>query len=260
MMPQPVGASAGRRLFEENLELIDRISAIVCRRNGCYGADAEDFASRVRLKLLADDCAVLGKFRGKSKLSTFLGTVIANEFRDRRIERWGKWRPSAMAKRLGLTAILLDECLYRDHRSFDEAVLKLRTEHRVSESEAELAELAARLPPHSARRFESEAELDELQSPSRPDRETLSGERRERLEHAELELAAALAELDAEDRSILRWRFEQGLTVARIATMLQTPQRPLYTRLGRLLERLRRELERRSIGAEEMRQLLREDD
>ena len=38
-----------------------------------------------------------------------------------RIAEWGKWRPSAVAKRLGPTAVLLDRLLTRDGRPFDDA-------------------------------------------------------------------------------------------------------------------------------------------
>ena len=33
-----------RELFEANLGTIERVIAIVCRRGGLFGADAEDFA------------------------------------------------------------------------------------------------------------------------------------------------------------------------------------------------------------------------
>src|SRR5215216_3011770 len=111
------GVMDPRQLYIEHLGTIDRISESMCRRNGVRGADAEDFASDVKLKLLQDDYAVLRKYRGASSTTTFLTVVIANLFRDYRVKAWGRWRPSAEAKRRGETAVLLETAIYRDGRS-----------------------------------------------------------------------------------------------------------------------------------------------
>ena len=73
-----------RQWYVEQLDVISRIASSVCRRNGVQGADAEDFVSDVRLKLLQDDYAVLRKYRGASSQTTFLTVVISNLFRDHR--------------------------------------------------------------------------------------------------------------------------------------------------------------------------------
>ena len=65
-----------RQWYVEQLDVIYRIASSVCRRNGVQGADAEDFVSDVRLKLLQDDYAVLRKYRGASSQTTFLTVVI----------------------------------------------------------------------------------------------------------------------------------------------------------------------------------------
>ena len=110
-----------RQWYVEQLDVINRIASSICRRNGVQGADAEDFASDVRLKLLQDDYAVLRKYRGASSRTTFLTVVISNLFRDHRIKHWGKWRPSAEAKRHGEVAVRLEAAMYRDELSFEQA-------------------------------------------------------------------------------------------------------------------------------------------
>ena len=42
-------------LFESNLDVIDRVIAGVCRRARINGADAEDFASSIKLALIEND-------------------------------------------------------------------------------------------------------------------------------------------------------------------------------------------------------------
>src|SRR5919109_1132038 len=88
-------------LFLRNLGWIERALASVCRRYGVSRDDAEDFASWAKLKLVEDDYAVLGKFRDESSITTYLTVVIAMLFRDYRVQRWGRWRPSADARRRG---------------------------------------------------------------------------------------------------------------------------------------------------------------
>src|SRR4051794_10902843 len=44
--------------FLNNLSLVERLIAFVCRKNGITGADAEDFASAAKLKLIEDNYAV----------------------------------------------------------------------------------------------------------------------------------------------------------------------------------------------------------
>ena len=105
-----------RQWYVEQLDVINRIASSVCRRNGVQGADAEDFVSDVRLKLLQDDYAVLRKYRGASSQTTFLTVVISNLFRDHRIKHWGKWRPSAEAKRHGEVAVRLEAAMVAEQR------------------------------------------------------------------------------------------------------------------------------------------------
>lgn len=229
----------------------------------CLSADeAEDFSSWARVKLLEDDCAILGKFRGRSSLKTFLVTVLQNLFRDYRIAKWGKWRPSAKAKRLGVDAVRLETLLYRDGLSFDEAAEILRRNHGVSASIAELAELAGELPPRMPRRTVGEgalgtlAELAELAEDGGVDARVRDEERWAAAERTEEGLGGALRGLDPEDRLILKMRFEDGLTVATIARTLGLDQKPLYRRIERCLSALRAGLEQRGVAAETVTELL----
>ena len=98
----------GEALFESELELIERVISFVSARHHLPGVEADDFGSHVKLKLIEDDYGILRKFEGRSSLRTFLTTVITRLFLDYRIAAWGKWRPSAEAKRAGEVAILLE--------------------------------------------------------------------------------------------------------------------------------------------------------
>ena len=113
--------------YLQNLGTIERIAACVARRYHLDASEAEEFVQEVRVRLLDNDYAVMRKFEGRSSLSTYLTTVIGRLFMQWRVEQWGKWRPSAEAKRLGPTAITLERLLSRDGLTWSEAVSVLTT-------------------------------------------------------------------------------------------------------------------------------------
>src|SRR5688572_7302088 len=146
-------SSASHEIYLANADLIERTLAWTCRRHSLFGADAEDFSSTARLHLIEDDYAVLRRFQERSSLSSYLIVVISRQFQDWRNARWGKWRPSAEAKRLGEFAVRLETLLVRDGLSLDEAYEVLRTRYQVTQSRAELEALAARFPIRHKRSF-----------------------------------------------------------------------------------------------------------
>jgi RNA polymerase sigma factor (sigma-70 family) len=239
-----------RQWYVEQLDVIDRISNSVCRRNGVQGADAEDFLSDVRLKLLQDDHAVLRKYRGASSPTTFLTVVISNLFRDYRVKRWGKWRPSAEAKRHGDIAVRLEAAMYRDGQSFDQACGVLSNDSRLTVDRLALRKLLADLPPRAARRVDDDATVDNAQAAESADGRLIERERRTQVEAAKAALRRAIDRLPPEDALIVRLHFHEALTIADVARAVGIPQKPLYTRMKRLLEVLRKDLEAQGIGPE----------
>src|SRR6516164_4999589 len=71
--------------FLSQLDLIERVTAHICQRNRLNTAEADDFASHVKLKVVEHDYAILGKFEGRSSLQTYLTVVIQRLFLDYRI-------------------------------------------------------------------------------------------------------------------------------------------------------------------------------
>jgi RNA polymerase sigma factor (sigma-70 family) len=251
---------SAERLFVENLRLIDDTIRLVCRRLHCSPEEREDFSSQSRLKLIEDDYAVLRKYGGRCSLRTFLVTVIRHQLYDYRRQRWGTWRPSAEARRLGPAAVELDTLLHRDRVAREEAVERLHGSARFAETRDELRRLADLLPPHYPRIVEGESALEDLAEPrAGADRDLLAEERVATVRAARAALAASLAELGDEDRVVLRLRFQDGLKVPRIAQILGTDAKALYRRCDRLLEQLRGILERRGVAGSAVLECLGED-
>jgi RNA polymerase sigma factor for flagellar operon FliA len=242
-MPGVLLRAMSRDLFESNLPLIERLLRSVCRRNAFPPDESEEFASWAKLRLIDDDYAVFRKFEGRASLPTYLTTVIVNLFRDYRIHRWGKWRPSAEAKRLGTLAIQLETLVARDGRTLAEAIAVLRTSFGVTRPAAELEQLAARLPERIRRRQEGDEALAVVAAADATAERLVDGERRATAARAEATVTRALAELDADERLVLKLRFADGLAIVDIARLLGVPAKPLYGRIERTLAAVRRTLE-----------------
>lgn len=242
------------------LQLCDRVVRTVARRRGLSVDEQEDFSSWAWLRLVEDGEAILGRFEGRSSISTYLTTVVHNLFRDYRIAKWGKFRPSATAKRMGTVAVRLEMLVARDGHSVPEAVEILLRNDGVPGSVESLEAMAAKLPVRTPRRFEREQTLEQL--PGRESAEDLAL-RREAAEAAgrvEAALDEGLRTLSPEDRLILKMRIEDGFTVADIARSLHLEQKPLYRRLDQLTARLRQEMEARGVRREDVAEVVEWDD
>lgn len=228
---------------------IDRILDSLCRRNAWLGDEAEDFCQWVRLRLWEEDFALVRAFGGRSSFATYLAVVIHNLLRDFRNQRLGKWRPTAAARRLGETGVLLDTLLHRDRRSLDEAIEILRRNHAVTLSPAALASMAATLPAHYPRRVEGASTLDDRVAAERADRRLVEGEQARVARQAEAALDQALASLGPEDRLLLSLRYREGFRVSQIARRLHQEPKALYRTFEKLLVVLRRRLEAAGLTA-----------
>jgi RNA polymerase sigma factor for flagellar operon FliA len=250
-------APTGEALFVSQLTVIERATSFVCSRAHLSRSDADDFGSHVKLKLIEDDYAILRKFQGRSSLRTYLTIVIQRLFLDYRISAWGKWRPSAEARRGGPVALLLEQMTVRDGHSFDEACELLKTKHDVQASRAELDRIAGRLPVRARRRFETDDSLSEVASPNVPvDQIVVEQERRVMADRVSGVLKTLMAAADPQDRLILALRFEDGRTVADIAATLRLDQKSLYRRLERLLRDLRKGFEAEGIDSRAVMEML----
>jgi RNA polymerase sigma factor (sigma-70 family) len=231
-----------------HLPWIQRTMIAACRRGGGAagggGVDADDFVSWATLQLIEDDYAVLRRFRGDSAVRTYLTAVIAMLHREYRVRCWGRWRPSAAARRRGPVAVRLETLVHRDRLPLRQAMHLLRTHGETTLGERELVDLYGALPrrgvalPRELARLTIDAVegagADVLVAAAEVD-----GERRRLAET----LARALATLSPDDQELLRMHFWDGLTVAEAARRLGVPQKPLYRRIERALVTLRRRLQ-----------------
>jgi RNA polymerase sigma factor for flagellar operon FliA len=245
-------------LYKQHLALIERIARNVAHRHHLNPDDCAEFVQVVRVRLFDDDYAILRKFEGRSSMSTYLTTVIGRLYNEWRVGEWGKWRPSAEAKRLGNTAITLERLLTRDGMTFSEAVNQLTTRSGPHPSVSELEALYARLPPRNSRPVVVSGEVS-------PDAVAVEAEAGDRIEASDRERTARLiaqtidsmsTTLGAEDRLILQLRFWNSRKVPEIASVVNIDAKKIYKRLEKLFAVLRRALEAVGIGPADIALLL----
>ena len=241
----------GEQLFLKELETIESAIRFACGRAALVDAEAEDFASEVKMRLIENDYAVLRTFEGRAKFRTFIDIVIHRMLLDLRIQQWGKWRSSAEAKRLGPIAVELETIINRDGRSVREALPHCRKFDPTVTVET-LNELATRLPERTQR--PRPVNVDTVSDELRIDGDTVSeaafgAEHKVTAEAAGEIIRSTIAELSHDDRLLLRLHFGAGMTIAAIARTQQMEQKPLYRRLQRCLRELRRRLEASGISA-----------
>jgi len=246
-----------RHLFEDNLDVIERSIAQVCRHVRLHGADAEDFASCARLALLADDCAILSKFEGRSSLGSYVTIVVRRLFiSQKRTE--GRWHPSAEAMRHGEAAMTLDRLLHYEGRSLAEALAATKGRHPDADVR-ELEQIAAALP-HRPPRLRLvpvlEGDEDRFAGAAAADDLVMAADLDKRSDRTGQAVRDAFAAMSAQDRVVLRLRFAKGMSIADIARALGIEQRPLYRRIEALLADLREALEQAGIDGTEAADLI----
>jgi RNA polymerase sigma factor (sigma-70 family) len=236
------------RLLVDNLSLVDGVVRTIARRYRLSADDADELCSSVRLKLLENDYEVLRKFEQRSQLRTYLITVVQRVVLDDRNARWGKWRPSAQAYRLGPIAILLDELITRDHRTLDEAAESISARFGDAVSRSQLEAMLAQLPARRTRRFVGDEVLEQMPAPAPDEGDVLDSLDRERCgDRIERALESVLTQLGDEDRVILRMRFCHNMKLARIAEMLALAPKPFYRRVDDLMRMLRQALQAQGV-------------
>lgn len=246
-------------LFMEHLGWINRVAMATCTQHGVWGPEAEDFAASIRLKLMEDDYAVIRNHRGDSLLRTYLAVVVQRKFLDYWREGRGRWRPSAVARRLGPPAPELEALVFRDGYRLDQAGEMLRTSGRTSLSDRELGRLLTSLPAREPLRYR-EVSTDEVSETTEADEsadERVTGAETQALrEQVTGALRRAMAELDAQDEVIVRMHFVDGRTLADVARALNIEQKPLYRRVKRLRALLRATLEADGVHDSDVRDLI----
>lgn len=239
------------QVFLDSLPSIEEGAARVCRRHGLFGAEAEDFASFVHVKMIEDNYRRIREFRGRSTLKTYLNTVVAHLLLDFLDETRGRWRTSAKAKRLGPAAERLETLTVRDGLPFQEAFQMLTANEGFAMTGQEVHEISLELPKRIRPRSEPEEALTSFPTGAPSPEESLIAREEDAARFKLLaSLQSAFDNLPDADRLGLKLRYKDGHPVSRIARLLGLSDKQLYKRQQRILRRLAKDLRSRGITCE----------
>jgi RNA polymerase sigma factor for flagellar operon FliA len=237
-------------ILVQHLDYLEKVAVKLCRNSGIHGADAEDFFTWAKIRLIEDDYAIIRKFRGESGIKTYLTTVLTRQLIAYLREQRGRWRPSAAAERLGPPADELERLVHHEGYALPAAAEKLRTEGRTTLSDAELRRLMAQLPDRDPLRPRVVSADAVVESPGTAwaDERVNDAETQARHDELKRRLDRVLEELSPEDRAIVSLYFKEGSSAADVARALKVDQKPLYRRIPKLKQRVRELLEREGIS------------
>jgi RNA polymerase sigma factor (sigma-70 family) len=251
----PPDREAAEQMLVSHLPVLEAVVTHVARRHRLGTADRDDLLSMARVKLVENDYEVVRRFQGRSSFRSYLAVVVERVLLDDRAARWGRWRPSAIARRLGPLAVRLEAMLMRQRQPRHEAFAELKS-RGFTESEDTLSALAAQLPVRSMRREVEEDAARDVPAPVGAEDVVLDSEASRMAARAEKAISRVLADLSARDRLVLEMHFLDGVRVADMARILALPPKPLYRRIERSLAALRRGLEEAGVTAGTVRELL----
>ncbi|HXT19303.1 MAG TPA: hypothetical protein VN923_01000 [Thermoanaerobaculia bacterium] len=242
-----------RELLLANLPLIRELVAFSVHRHRLPPSHFEDLEGWVRMRLIENDYAIIASWRRTSSFRTFMTVVVQRLVLDYCNHVWGKWRPSARAVRLGPLAVALEEQLYRDGRSFDEACEELGA--RFGATRAELIELFGKLPRRRRPTRLQPLDPDLAVPSSAPNPEEWTMRRADGTAVARA-VIAGIRRMPAGDRMLLLLRFTEGHSVTAIARALSMPDRRLFRRFDGIMKRLRRELREAGFDRDDVKKVL----
>lgn len=231
-----------QRLLLDHLDLIAQIVRTTGRRRHLSAPEREDFASFVHLRLIEDDYAILRKFQNRSTLWTYLAMVVERLSLDFCAEKWGRWRPSAMAERLGPAAVNLERLVTRDNHTVDEAIEILRTNHDVGLTDAQLRNIWEQLPTRSRTTSVGEEAAAAVSSEDSSEITIEESDRRTRIERLQRALRTAFEQIPSQDRVVIALRFDQELSVVEISKLTGSSVPTLHRRLDKSVKQLRNAL------------------
>jgi RNA polymerase sigma factor (sigma-70 family) len=227
---------------------VEEVIRFVARRHRLTPDDATELGSLVRYKLVEDDYHVLRSFQNRSTLKTYLTTVVSRVWLDWQVTRRGKWRPSVAARRLGDTAVRLEQLLVRDRLTFTEACETLRQNVGVRASSTQLDRLRESLHFRTRPVMCSLDEVDQSHCAAIP--QDPAGDASSITPAFRRALKQAMQKLPVTERRMLTLRFVQGWTVSRIARHLGLDQKATYRQFARIYRTLKDSIEPARTGLE----------
>jgi RNA polymerase sigma factor (sigma-70 family) len=260
--PPPEGPPDYARLIVDHLSYIElqcrkaADSSCTWRSDADIDNETDQLVTEVLDHLKSDDFKVLRNFRGSSKLTTYLNTVISNLVIDIIRTRKGRSRARERASAIGPVGELLHNMVYGLSYTLADAHGHLVLSHGISESEDDLRDMLVQIRgndgathamisgwPCHGREMLVDGEVEVIvPDPAKNSEEIMVDNQREK--RREQAIAAMQEGLSGEERFILRLRIpptddEEPRSVREIAALLGQTEKAVDNRLRRILLRCR---------------------
>lgn len=249
--PRPVNPSRHpRRWLELNSGTLRTVVRQVARARKLSDHDRDELFSMVCARLVQDDYRALRRFKGQSRITTYLNVLTRRVLLDWQISAWGKWRPSARARALGPAAVKLERRVVRDGEPLAAALATLDRSAGGGTLAAPEA-LALLSQPAWVRRAFVPLDHVEMRAPASIDPLVVLIERSSH--HARRQVYGCLHEairsLPPDDRRLVHMRHIEGRRVNDIAAGFGMEPKRLYRRLARVHGQLRVIIESMGVTA-----------
>jgi RNA polymerase sigma factor (sigma-70 family) len=220
-------------------------------------------------RLSADDFKALRAFEGRSKITTYISTIIANIIVDAVRSKKGRNRIHERAKEIGDLGLRLYDLIFVHNYNLQEAHEHLKTSCGITKSLMEISDILDRirgrqtfLVANSTIAYQesgTESGDQDLQKISLPDNSKKPDEliiEKQRAQAVQQMLAEIISELKGEDRLMLRMKYpvnemEHPRNNGEIAEMLGLKEKAIESRIRRILLKCRESILQRGLSIDD---------
>lgn len=219
--------------------------------------DPDTLVNDVIDRLKADNYKVLREFRGRSELTTYIGTIISNLVVDLIRKQKGRSRAKDRARAIGPIGDRVYELVFEKGYPVEGAYEFLKENHRVTETIDEIKTMVDRIRgrktwPGPTGPIEKEGHdiKSKLVTGDDPEKELA---RKQEDELAKNVLNQILSQLNNEEKFIIRMRFplsenEDAKDLSEIAGILNISEKAVDSRIRRILAKCKEEMLRNGLG------------
>jgi RNA polymerase sigma factor (sigma-70 family) len=209
----------------------------------------------------ARDFRVLKEFRGNSKLTTYLTSIISRQAVDQLRRKKGRTRDKERANAFGETGVRTYELIFKNGLSIDDAFHELQSDSYFDGTLQEFYQMVEkirgreRIPSeynHIREGFESIETGDLVAKDSRNNPEELAIKNQDEKKLKQV-INDVISTLKGEERMILRMRYpikegEEPMGIEQISLFLGISKKAIYNRLERILKKCKKSIKGKGIN------------
>ncbi|MGK5092477.1 sigma-70 family RNA polymerase sigma factor [Deltaproteobacteria bacterium TL4] len=245
------------RFLERHFNDIEKVIKNIASRHHMNQEEVEEFTSEVHVKLVENDYAIIRSFNGKSAFKTYLFTIFGRFFVDFLRSRKGRWRPSRESLKIGPVAVKLEELVYKERHSYEEAYRILIINYQFQINIADFQKLVSTLKRTPPIRGEEQASVAVSVDDADPEFVFTHSQFQSKMEKLYHLMGIMVQDIEKEEeRFILKMRFESGYSITQIALLLGKNRSHINFLLNALLKRFRTEILSSGITLEDAKEVL----